>query len=344
MGCMAVCTDTCFGSRTASYRKEGTPDAESSASTGQMLGRGQERSLLRLVCAVVFAFSVAGLLGYGIYGLWQNISSRNTQRELQEMREGADSSPRYELQYDEKGFPVAGIAAAFADLYNSKEAKNEREMEEAEEKAGNAPELLPKYKELYGINSDLIGWLSIEGTVIDYPVMQTPEDEDCYLSLDFYGKPNKNGCLILDTDSTAGTGTSACAYTDGTAPSTNLIIHGHTMKSGEMFGSLQRYADAEYGAEHHVICFDSLYEEREYELIAVFYSQVYYENDNVFKYYKFFQADTQEKFDDWYENIKALSLYDTGVTAQLGDEFITLSCCSYQTEDGRFVVVGKRVK
>ena len=100
------------------------------------------------------------------------------------------------------------------------------------------------------------------------------------------------------------------------------------MKSGEMFGNLHLYADAEYGAEHNIICFDSLYEERRYELIAVFYSQVYYESDNVFKYYKFFQADTQEEFDDWYGNIKEMSLYDTGVTAQFGDEFITLSCCS----------------
>lgn len=142
----------------------------------------------------------------------------------------------------------------------------------------------------------------------------------------------------------AGTGTKACDYADGTAPSTNLIIHGHTMRSGEMFGNLKLYQDAEYGAEHHLIRFDSLYEEREYELIAVFHSQVYYESDNVFKYYKFFQADTQKEFDDWYENIKAMSLYDTGITARFGDEFITLSCCSYHVEDGRFVVVGKRVK
>lgn len=50
-----------------------------------------------------------------------------------------------------------------------------------------------------------------------------------------------------------------------------------------------------------------------------------------------------EEFDDWYENIMKLSLYDTGVTAEFGDEFITLSCCSYHTEDGRFVVVGKEL-
>ncbi|MDD6057386.1 MAG: class B sortase [Clostridiales bacterium] len=283
---------------------------------------------------MVFALSVAGLLSYGIYCLWQNASTRNTQKELQDIREEADTSPQYEMQFDENGLPVAGVAAVLADIYKDIEAGEEN---------SEAPKILPKYKELYALNPDLIGWLSIDGTVIDYPVMQTMEDECYYLRLDFYGKPNQNGCLILDTDSLAGTGTKTCDYANGTAPSTNLIIHGHTMKSGEMFGNLNLYADAEYGAGHHIIRFDSLYEEREYELIAVFYSQVYYERDTVFKYYKFFQADTQEEFDDWYENIKAMSLYDTGVTAQFGDEFLTLSCCSYHVEDGRFVVVGKRV-
>ena len=290
---------------------------------------------LRLLFVVLFAFSVVGLLGYGIFYLWQNESSRTTQKELQDIRKEADTSAQYAMQYDENGLPVAGIAAFFADIY--KDIPTEKEC-------NKAPDILPKYKELYDINPDLIGWLTIDGTVIDYPVMQTMEDECYYLGLDFYGEPNQNGCLILDTDSASGTGTKACAYKNGTAPSTNLIIHGHTMKSGEMFGNLKLYADEEYGREHNIICYDSLYEEREYELIAVFYSQVYYESDNVFKYYKFFQADTQEEFDDWYENIKEMSLYDTGVTAQFGDEFLTLSCCSYHVEDGRFVVVGKRMK
>lgn len=203
--------------------------------------------------------------------------------------------------------------------------------------------ILPLYSALYAVNPDMIGWLKIEDTLIDYPVVQTPEDENKYLYLDFYGEENSNGTLIMDTDSTVGVGTAEYDYKDGVKPSTNLIIHGHTMKSGEMFGNLNYYEDAEYGAEHNIICFDSLYESREYELISVFYTQIYYPEDDVFKFYKFFQADTQEEFDDWYNNIKEMSLYDTGVTAELGDEFITLSCCSYQVEDGRFVVVGKRI-
>ena len=203
--------------------------------------------------------------------------------------------------------------------------------------------ILPEYQSLYEINPNMIGWLRIEDTLIDYPVVQTPEDETEYLYLDFYGDYNTNGTLIMDTDSTVGVGIAELDYVDGVRPSTNLIIHGHTMKSGEMFGYLTRYESEDYGQSHNIICFDSLYEHREYELISAFYTQIYYPEEKAFKFYEFFQADTQSEFFDWYDNIKELALYDTGVTAEFGDEFITLSCCSYQVEDGRFVVVGKRI-
>ncbi len=215
----------------------------------------------------------------------------------------------------------------------------QKEMGETAEEGG----ILPEYEALYKQNSDMVGWLSVEDTVIDYPVMQTMDDEQYYLRRSFEKEDNKNGCLIMDTDSVVGEGSREHGYTESKEPSSNLIIHGHNMKSGNMFGKLFLYEEEAYGKEHNIICFDSLYEKREYELISVFYSQVYYQHEEVFKFYKFFQADTQEEFDDWYNNIKQMSLYDTGVEAEFGDEFITLSTCSYHVEDGRFVVVGKRI-
>ena len=218
--------------------------------------------------------------------------------------------------------------------------QEQKEMvETAETEEGG---ILPEYEALYNQNSDMIGWLTIENTIIDYPVMQTMEDEQYYLRRSFEKEDNQNGCLIMDTDSIVGEGSREYGYTETKEPSTNLIIHGHNMKAGTMFGKLYLYEKEAYGKEHNIICFDSLYEKREYELISVFYSQVYYQHEEVFKYYKFFQANTQEEFEDWYNNIKQMSLYDTGVEAKLGDEFITLSTCSYHVEDGRFVVVGKR--
>ncbi|MDE6924891.1 MAG: class B sortase [Acetatifactor sp.] len=84
--------------------------------------------------------------------------------------------------------------------------------------------------------------------------------------------------------------------------------------------------------------------EHVYEVIAVFESQVFYVTDQVFKYYNFFQADTVEEFNYFYDNIRELSLYDTGLMAEFGDKFLTLSTCAYHVEDGRFVVVAKEIK
>lgn len=187
------------------------------------------------------------------------------------------------------------------------------------------------YQRLFDANEDMIGWLKISGTEIDYPVMQTMEDEEYYLYRNFFKEKDNNGTLILDTDS------------DITKTSNNLIIHGHNMKSGAMFGGLLDFEQEEFAKEHNQIEFCTRDEERKYEIIAVFRSKVYTTEDKVFKYYQFFEAENQEEFDDFYNNIKKLSIFDTGVTAQYGDEFITLSTCVYHTSNGRLVVIGKRL-
>lgn len=214
-------------------------------------------------------------------------------------------------------------------------ASSQEPSSEAEEDVSTTetPLLLTNpYESAFLSNSDMKAWLQVPGTEIDYPVMWTPEDENCYLYKDFEGKKNNNGCLILDTDSCLDPLT------------TNLIIHGHNMKSGAMFGNLTDYEDEDYYQEHPRIILYTEQCQRNYEIIAVFRSQVYKKTDTVFKFYKFFQADTQEEFDDFYNNIKKLSLYDTGVTASFGDRFITLSTCVYHVTNGRFVVVAKEVE
>ncbi len=193
-----------------------------------------------------------------------------------------------------------------------------------------APSMLPELEKLYKQNNDLIGWLSIAGTVVDYPVMVTPQDHDYYLSHNFSKKKDKNGLLVLQAD---------C---DPYKPGANLIIHGHKMKSGRMFGSLAKYKDASYGQKHPSIRFDTLYARGRYDIIAVFFSEFYDPNIDAFRYYRFLDAQTAEEFDDFYSSIKKLSLYDTGVEAHFGDHFITLSTCSYHKKNGRFVVVAKK--
>lgn len=188
------------------------------------------------------------------------------------------------------------------------------------------------YTESFLANEDMVAWLVVPGTNIDYPVMWTPFDESYYLYKDFNEKENANGSLILDTESSLNPLT------------TNLIIHGHNMKSGAMFGNLTDYVDEDYYNTHKQIILYTKECQKNYEIVAVFRSQVYKKTDDVFKFYKFFQANTSEEFDDFYNNIKELSLYDTGVTAQFGDHFITLSTCVYHVTNGRFVVVAKEVE
>ena len=187
------------------------------------------------------------------------------------------------------------------------------------------------YKDWYLKNDDMVGWLKIPDTIVDFPVMWTPEDENYYLSRGFDKEPNKLGCLILDTDSSL------------EPLSTNLIIHGHNFK-GEVFNKLSDYESQSYRDEHPYIYLYTKDYEHVYEVMAAFRSQVFYTTDTCFKYYKFFEANNEEEFNDFYDNVKEMSFYDSGVTASFGDRFITLSTCAYHTENGRFVVVAKEIE
>lgn len=192
------------------------------------------------------------------------------------------------------------------------------------------PDILPEYEILLKKNKKLIGWLKIDDTIIDYPVMQTSNNE-YYLDHNFNQEYDKNGSIFLD-------------YNCSIYPrSTNLIIYGHHMKSGSMFGNLQKYAKESYYQEHKLIQFDTIYEKGTYEVMYVFRSQVFNKDDMVFKYYQFINANSGAEFDSYMAEMQKLSLYDTGVTASYGDSLITLSTCDNSQEDGRFVVVARRV-
>ncbi len=187
------------------------------------------------------------------------------------------------------------------------------------------------YAEYFAEYPDMAAWLHIPDTNVNYPVMWTPGDETYYLYKHYDGTDNQNGSLLLDTDSSLDPLT------------TNLIIHGHNMRSGAMFGNLTDYESQSYYEQHKEMLLYTPDLERTYEVLAVFRSQVFKKKDTVFKFYKFFQADTEEEFNDFYDNIKKLSIYDTGVTAEFGDHFITLSTCVSHVENGRFVVVAKEI-
>ena len=187
--------------------------------------------------------------------------------------------------------------------------------------------ILAEYAELYAANSDMVGWISIMGTTVNYPVMQKPDDPNYYLEHNFdkqysdYGVPfAAGGCDVF-------------------LPSDNIIIHGHHMKNGNIFGALEAYKDKNFYEEHKIIQFDTIMERSQYEITAVFRTAVY----SGFPYYEFINASDADEFNAYVSTCKELSLYDTGVTAQYGDKLITLSTCEYSIADGRLVVVARKL-
>ena len=202
---------------------------------------------------------------------------------------------------------------------------NADSQEETSPSEATEPEIFPEYAALLELNPDTAGWIRIDGTVIDYPVMHTPEDPEKYLHKNFEGEYSYAGVPFIDY---------RC-----TEDSDNLVIYGHNMADGTMFHTLPQYEKKDHWQSHPVIRFDSVYEEREYEVVAAFYDRIYYTHETDFKFYNFIDAADQAEYDNAVEQFKKKSLYDTGVTPEYGQQLITLVTCTYHVDNGRFVVV-----
>lgn len=181
---------------------------------------------------------------------------------------------------------------------------------------------------LYLINNDVVGWIRIEGTNINYPVMQNSEyylRRNIYKEYSTYGTPFlADYCNINLSD--------------------NLIIYGHHIKSGMMFADLDKYKSYDYYLNHKTI---KLYKlqgtetiEEEYKIISCFKTTV---NKGGFKYYNFFNATSEADYNSFLEQCRELSFYNTEDTAKYRDKLITLSTCEYSLNNGRMVVVAKKI-
>ena len=256
------------------------------------------RKLIIAACSLVAAVCIGYL---GIYS-YQNKRAAETYNALSQLRESPgphQSEPEPTAQYTLDG---------------------EQEPRE----------VLEKYKILKNKYKRLIGWVKIDDTNIDYPVVQTVDNE-FYLTHNLDQENDRNGSIFMDKD---------C---DVLKPSTNLILYGHHMRSGMMFGQLERYEKKSFWEKHPYIQFDTIYEEGTWEVMYVFRSKVYSQEEIVFKYYQFIDANGEQEFISNMEEMASMSLYDTGVTAEYGDQLLTLSTCDYEETNGRFVVVAKKV-
>ena len=184
---------------------------------------------------------------------------------------------------------------------------------------------------MYLQNNDMVGWIKIEDTKINYPVMQSKDNPNFYLKHGFDKAYTDYGCPYIQEN---------C---DVDIPSDNLIIYGHNMKDSSMFSGLMKYTDKSFWESHKTISFDTLTEKCDYEIIAAFKTVVYTDSPESFKYYQFINADTGDEFNAYITKCKEFALYDTGVTAEYGDKLITLSTCEYSRNNGRMVVVAKKI-
>ncbi len=198
-------------------------------------------------------------------------------------------------------------------------------------------DILDSYKKLYELNHDLCGWIAIDNTSINYPVLYRKDDNTTYLHTDYEGhRGSRAGSIFID-------GHSHYLEED---PSANLILYGHNMQVGTMFHDLMNYKKESYYLSHPVIKFDTLYETATYAIIATFSYDVE-PGDMVsdFAYYNYYHITTEKKYDEYVTSVKKASLYDTGISASFGDQLITLSTCADYEQDTtkRFVVVAKKL-
>ena len=256
------------------------------------------RTLLILLC-LVFLFCAWQLFSY--------------------FREGKKSQDRYEelAAMVEQARPTKTTAPATESTSDTSGAGIPDAIIETEP--------VSEYQVLFDYNPDFVGWIQIEDTVINYPVVQTPDRPEYYLHRDFDGEYNDRGCLFADA---------LCDVDD----SDNLIIYGHHMNDGSMFAGLLNYEQRSFWESHWKIRFDTLTEHRTYEIFAVFRTTA--SVGQGFPYHQFIHAENADDFDAYVADCKALSLYDTGIIPEYGDQLICLSTCEYTRENGRFVVMG----
>ncbi len=217
------------------------------------------------------------------------------------------------------------------------------DVETVEQIKEEVPEILDKYVAFYNINKHLVGWVKIDGTVLDYPVVQT-KDNEYYLTRDFEKADSKFGTIFADYH---------IKLKNGSKPN-NTVLYGHNISNGSYFASITNYFPRKYGSlnyyiEHPTVTFDTIYEEGTYKIFAGIFINTDPDDNNgeVYEYYKKRSFKNKAAFYDFAQNIMDRSVFYTDVDLEYGDEILTLSTCYYpmgKDVDSRFVIFARRVR
>jgi len=227
---------------------------------------------------------------------------------------------------------IAYLLFYFYNSYKNKKLYEDPDRDVAMEEIRKVNDrFIEKVKELQQENPDVKGWIRIEGTIINYPLLQGT-DNDYYFSYNYKKEKTKYGSIMLNYKS------------DIKDVNSNVIIYGHDMKDAQMFGELLNYKDKAFYETHPTIYIATDEAEAEYQIMYVFLSRVFYKDEtNVFRYYQYYNFDSESTYNKYLDNCRAIQLYDTRITAEYGDQLITLITCEYSQENGRLVVVAKKI-
>lgn len=264
------------------------------------------------------AVSTVNLIPY----LWEETQSASLYAELAAIHAAGDDSHT-------DGIIVTPMATtAVTNVEESDQVDGEESLPDEMPEPTSPPVIHSGLLALHEKNPDCVAWITIEGTVIDYPVMYRPSQKNYYLHRDFNGNHASAGALFIAEN---------CDPDD----SDNVIIYGHHMNSGKMFATLNKYKKQSFYEEHKRIVYETLDGSETYEVMFAFTTPVYTGHD--FEYYAFSKANSAEEYDAYISACRERALYDTGVTAQYGDKLLTLSTCEYSQKNGRMVVVARKI-
>lgn len=197
-----------------------------------------------------------------------------------------------------------------------------------------APELTERAKKLLAQNPDTVGYVTIDGTQVDNPVVQTGDNE-YYLDHGFDGQEFRAGTVFMDCTDTFG------AYPDQW--SENIVLYGHNMADNTMFGSLRRYRqDPSYYKESPFITFSSNYADYTYVMVGLIITGG--DADSDFKYWQMEELDDKSAFDSYMGSVNSKNMIDNPIDVQYGDSLLTLSTCYSDEDNSRFVIVARRLR
>ena len=257
-------------------------------------------------------FLLVIVVGFSVWLIYQDFSESWHNQKLQK-----------EMQSLYTSTPTPAPTVTLAPTLTPAPAETDPPETEPPETEPPGPVILPQFADLLAINPDVVAWINIPGTSIDYPVVQN-DDNKYYLDHDIYGESSKAGTLFMDYRMTLN------------GDDRHQIIYGHHLRDGSMFTDLMKYKDQSFFSENRYIYLDQLYTQETWEIFSAYVTST-----------EFYYIETRFADDeDWLDFIKLFqdkSKFDTDIVMSADDQVLTLSTCTYEFDDARFVVHARRL-